>query len=278
MGANRPVKQFPVQVSIPSNASPCSVSSEDIDNIGGCKLSGEAAEFRRIYTAFRNVLHMQLDADAPVYMPKRSLSGDTTGLSLEDSTPLNVWQKVCDEYKRLEMPSDLDLSTYVRVLFWLLQCRSYSIPQPGQVLRSNYLELVYYFWKSRESSLSKEFMSFSKKLSTDLVVMTAGYNYSQVESVYKILVDRTNGFTPLFRYTVSRNTIGSVSLSQLRPGDTKYVELIDRQAKKHQILASLEYTLFPLLFDKVWGDIIPKGFADDAWCITRQVINRFVSQ
>ena len=272
------MKQFPVQVSIPSNAIPCPVPSDDVEGLSGCKLSQEATELRRLYTAFRNVLQMQLDASAPVYMPKKSLSGDASGLSIEDRVPTNVWQKVCDEYKRIEMHSDLPLGTYVRVLFWLLQCRSYNIPPPGQILSSTYLELVYYFWKSRESTVSKEFMSFSKKLSTDLTVMMAGFGYSQVESVYKILVDRTNGFTPLFRYTVARNTIGSISSAQLRPGDTKYVELIDREAKRHQILASLEYTLFPSLFDKVWGDIIPKGFADDACCTTRQVINRFNSQ
>lgn len=241
------------------------------------RMSAEARAVKIAYTVYRNVYQQQMEPGTADYVPAQSLSGAAKGLSIEDKIPSNTWVDLVDKYACMSMPRDLSVDKYVCLLFWLLRGRGIAIPTPRQLFSESYVGLVMEFWKDKEKLISLDFTSQVKRLQNDIIIGTNGEGISYVHSVYRTIVDKSKSYTALFRYAVARGTISSVSSSALRVGDTKYIELIDKLARKYQILASLEYTLFPDLIEKVWGKVLPTNFRADAEADLASVIRRFAS-
>jgi hypothetical protein len=278
VGADKPVKKFPSQL-MPGAKARATDSTPVEWDVGKAKsMSTEARQVRIAYTVYRNILQQQNDPGCSDYLPGRSLSGDPKGLSIEDKVPSNAWEDLLDRYKSMQIPGGLSLDRYIRTLFWLLRGRGIAIPTPRQVLSAEYMALFFEFWRDKEKLISLDFTSQVRRLRTDIAANASGMDMSYTEAVYRTIVDKSKSYTALFRYAVARNTISSVSTIDLRVGDTKYIELIDKLARKYQILASLEYTLFPDLIERVWGGVLPENFRADAEDSLNSVISRFASQ
>jgi hypothetical protein len=269
-------KFFSAQPTIPSNAKATwdflrPEGSLQAEGVNGAEIS----KFKSTYVMERNVLQRLLNPEADKdYRPSSRLSGDTTGLSIEDTVPINAWESSYVELRKL-LPADLSPTQYVRVVFWLLRAKTLTVPDPKQLKNVQYLTAVLDFWNNRDSLLEVNFCVQCRRMSTDMTVFTRGYGWSRLRSIYRVLSDAQNGLTTLFRYSLARTTIGSVRVQDMEVGDTKYIRLIDKHASSNQILASLDYSVFPEVYDRVWAGTLPESIRGDSERAVAAAVRRF---
>jgi hypothetical protein len=257
---------------IPANAIPFSASPE-LDP----KLSAGSA-LRAVYTMEQNVWKIVCEGEsAACYVPSKRWDGKLASRSVEDKPSNVTWSTIRQRLSDL-LPSGTSPVDYVRHLFWSLRARrDLPPPSPVQLYAASYIEAGMLAKKHADKLIRVSFISQVKSLRAGTLIRHRGQGMSEVRSLHQTLICRDNGYTPLFVYSMAHTTTNSVRASDLRVGDTKYIELLDRLAQRTKIAAVLEYTVFPECYDATWGEVLAPGLSVSASTLLSDIVSSFAS-
>lgn len=225
-------------------------------NVRG-ELPVEVQRFKATYVLERRVLQrFREGADAPPYTPSPTLNGRSRWDTAEERTSsVSAWEKA---YRKLERsPYPVDPCRAVRILFYILRGSSIAIPTVAQLATPNMLELVREYIQDKGWSIREQFVLESKRAESAIRINQRGAGHALGLSVYYALVDSRLGLSPLFRYCLAMETAKKLKLSGYDGEDCNRLEKV---AKQSELLAAMDYTLFPDDYDVVWGSVIPSNF------------------
>ena len=239
------VRRFSKQPTVSSNSTAPVVSNNDSG------LSPEVQLFKNTYVFERRVLEKYRTGKEEKYKPSSSYDGVSKWNTPEVKKPKNAWE---EKFKAVQSKSGLEPSAYLRILFKVLRGSSIAIPTVTQLASSQMVELVSDFLGDHFKDLRSQFVAESQRAQQAVRTYNQGAGYSLGLSVYYAILDAKTGLSPLFKYCLATET--SKRINQEDPVSGKLFDL----AKEYELLAAMDYTLFPKQYDEVWGEVIPEGF------------------
>jgi hypothetical protein len=220
-------------------------------------LPQDVQRFKNTYVFERGVLQrFREGADASDYKPSPSLDGKSRWTTAEERTNIvSAWES---SYAKLNKAQNFtDPCKFVRILFYILRGSSIAIPTVVQVSAPNMLELIGEFLQDKGLSIREQFVSESQRAQSSIRISQKGTGHPLSLAVYYAIVDSRLGLSPLFRYCLATETVRKLKLSG---GEGEDCERLERLAKQSELLAAMDYTLFPDDYDSVWGSVIPSDF------------------
>jgi hypothetical protein len=220
------------------------------------ELAPEVQHFKATYVHERRFLERfrNGETDRP-YQPSTQLEGSSRYDTPEEPEKVNQWVKV---YQNLGKAQQLTTpAQYVRVVFKILRGSSLAIPTLIQLQTANLVEMVTKFLQNQGLELRQQFVTESQRARSSIVINQKGVGHSLSLSVYYAIVDSRLELSPLFKYCLAVTTSEHVRQSGMKD---LHCEKLDRLAKRYEFMAAMDYTLFPDLYDAVWGKAIPTGF------------------
>lgn len=189
------------------------------------------------------------------YRPSPSLDGQSQFDTPEETAKVNQWQSVYDEL--IKRCPQMSPTQYVRLVFKILRGSSLAIPNVAQLNTRDLYLLVTDLLKNNELEIREQFVMESQRARASIVVNQKGVGHSLALSVYYAIVDSRLELSPLFKYCLAVTTANHIRQGG---GEDSHCEKLDRLAKRFEFMAAMDYTLFPDLYDAVWGKAIPPGF------------------
>jgi hypothetical protein len=236
------------------------------------------SDLRSVYTMERNVWQVVCEGESSrKYVPGKKWEGEPASNSIEDK-PSNVTWSTINRRLQSFLPDHITPTAYTRQLFWALRYRrDMPPPSPAQLYSSSYLEVGLKAEAHAARLIKLYYISQVSSLKAGTVVRHLGEGSSELRALYQTLLARDNGYTPLFVHSMAATTTNSVRASDLRVGDTKYVELLDKLAERTKIAAVLEYTVFPSYYNATWGSVLAPGLLKAADGLLSKIVSSFVS-
>lgn len=256
---------------IPANAVPDTVV-ESFD------LTAGGALLRAVFTMERNVWQVVCEGgSAANYVPGKKWDGIPVSNSIEDKPSNVTWQTINSRLLDL-LPADITPAAYVRLLFWALRGRrDMPPPSPVQLYAAKYVEIALSAKKHACRLIKISFISQVTSLRSGTIIRHRGQGLSELRSLYQTLISRDNGYTPLFVHVMASTTTNSMRATDLKVGDTKYVELLDKLSDRTKIAAALEYTVFPEHYDTTWGAVLSPGLSATAGELVSKIVASFAA-
>lgn len=209
-------------------------------------------EFKKIYVRERRLLEQLRGTSAVAYVPAASLDGVSNLTSPEAAKVSNAW---LDVYRRLKsLQSFASPSQYVRVLFLILRGSSLAVPTVRQLAQPLFLELVSEHLSRKEEEMRHEYMAETQRAKSAILINQKGAGYPLPLAVYYALVDRNVELSPLLKYCLAFTTVQQHNEKGVHDA---YCEKLINLAKQYEFMAATDYTVFPDLYDMVWGSAIP---------------------
>lgn len=237
-------------------------------NRDGGEIPDKVKEFKATYVLERRILEGIRGKLVP-YVPSPSLDGEKAA-TIEDKDKPNVWVKM---YIKLERMSSAGLqpSAYLRVLFSALRGTSVAIPWLPQVASNDMLEIVYDYVADIDVIIKNQLMMDGARAKSSIRIGTLGYKQTMAHAVCLAVLDRTLGLSPLFCYCLLYSTAAA-----LREGGDRSIDRdrLERLIGVFSIQASLEYSLFPEKYDKIWANEIPADFSYTSRRVLRKQLDR----
>lgn len=211
------------------------------------------AEFKKVYVSERNLLErLRHGSDSPAYKPAASLDGDSNLISPEALKTTNAW---LDVYKKIKsMQSFTTPAKYVRILFLILRSSSLAIPTVRQLASPLFIELVGDHLCRKEEEMRNAYAAETQRAKSAILINQKGAGYPLPLAVYYALVDRNVELSPLLKYCLAFTTAQQHNAKGVYG---PYCEKLINLAKQYEFLAASDYTVFPDLYDTVWGKVIP---------------------
>ena len=234
------------------------------------QLSSKLQEFKDTYIFERRMLERFRNGDSPLYTPSPSLDGKSIWDTPEEKkNATSVWGSTYNKVK--ELKGNIDPCHYLRILFHILRGSTISIPTVAQVASPKMLELIDDFMKSRKLELRQQFVAQNQRAQSAIRINQKGAGYPLSLSVYYAIVDNRLGLSPLFQYCLATETVKQIKASGTDGDDC---DKLERLAKKFEMFAVMDYTLFPDEYDEVWGTVIPVGFRANACNLIKAAIGQ----
>jgi hypothetical protein len=211
------------------------------------------AEFKKTYVEERRFLErFRNGADTPLYNPASSLDGGSNINSPEATNRINAW---LDVYQRIkEMQSFVNPIKYVKILFLILRSSSLAIPTIRQLASSLFLDLVSEHLVRKEDEMRNDFVAETQRAKSAILINQKGVGYPLPLAVYYALVDRSVELSSLLKYCLAFTTAKKLEAQGLHDS---YCEKLMNLAKRYEFMAAKDYSIFPDLYDIVWGKVIP---------------------
>jgi len=221
------------------------------------ELPPDVQKFKNTYVFERSVLQrFREGADASNYKPSPSLDGKSRWTTAEERTNIvSAWESAYAKLNKAQ--SFTDPCRFVRILFYILRGSSIAIPTVAQVSTPNMLELIGEFLQDKGLGIREQFVSESQRAEASIRINQKGAGHRLSLAVYYAIVDSRLGLSPLFRYCLASETVRKLKSSGDEGEDC---ERLERLAKQFELLAAMDYTLFPDDYDSVWGSVIPSDF------------------
>ena len=227
------------------------------------ELATEIQQFKNTYVHERRILERFRQGDAATtYKPAASLDGKSRFNSPEEPTTTNQWDQMYHQLERLQ--PHVRPTHYVRVMFKILRGSALAIPTLKQLATVPMQEMVAEYLKANELELREQFVTESQRAKSSITINQKGVGHSLALSVYYAIVDTRLELSPLFKYCLATTTCAYIRQGKI---EDSHCEKLDRLAKRFEFLAALDYTVFPDLYDQVWGNAIPAGFRVAAFSI-----------
>jgi hypothetical protein len=218
-------------------------------------LSEAVLHFKQTYVLERTVLDRFRDAQASAYRPSSRLDGEDYIDSPEVKKPKNEWKRAYDKVTELKL--QLTPAQFVRIVFRLLRGSSEAAPMITQLATPKWSERVSAYLKTLEITLREDFLAESQRVTSKIRFEQKVGSCSLPLAVYCALVDTRADLSALFKFCMATTTIAAVRENN---ENDKYCKALEDLAKNLQLLAAMEYTLFPKQYDSVWGKMIPNDF------------------
>lgn len=239
-------------------ATPAIVTFRDYDEI-----PSYVDLFKRTYVLERRVLDVcRLGSDAQGYNPAKSLDGGMRYNTPEEKPKKNQWlvayHKVADASKP-RTPIE-----YVRILFYSLRVSSLPTPTVAQLASANNAAIVADFTKDVFRRIQAKFIADSDRAKTEILLRTssaAGTRQSMLSAVYCTLLDSRLELSPLFRYCLAVSTLQTAEGERKADVnlDSSYLRM-QTYANNLEFLAAFDYTVFPEIYNSVYGSSLPSRF------------------
>lgn len=234
------------------------------------EVPSEVTEFKNTYVHERSILERFRTGNKQEYVPATSLDGHSLWNTPETKQLKNVWH---EEYQRVAKLQQLTTPAhYVRILFRILRGSSLSIPTPRQLSNSQMLGLVVEYIQDQVDHIREQFVAESKRATVAIRINQRGAGYSMALSVYYALVDSRLELSPLFKYCLATGTVDQIGNGT--GVDNTCCDKLSNLAKRNELLAAMDYTLFPSHYDQVWGTAIPSAFRIAAHDVLRSALNK----
>ena len=221
------------------------------------ELPHDVQKFKNTYVFERSMLQrFREGADTSDYKPSPSLDGKSRWSTAEEkASTVSAWEKAYTKLKRAQ--SFTDPCKFVRILFHILRGSSIPVPTIAQVSTPNMLELIAEFLQDKGLGLREQFVMESQRAESSIRINQKGAGHPLSLAVYYAIIDTRLGLSPLFRYCLATETAKKLKVS----GDeSENCKRLERLAKQFELLAAMDYTLFPDDYDAVWGSAIPSDF------------------
>lgn len=220
------------------------------------KLPPQVEMFKKTYIFERRVLERSRSGKEVTYNPSPSLDGKSRWDTPEERRSIvSAWEKA---YRKLEAAQDYtDPTRYVRILFRILRGSAVTIPTVAQLASPKMLELVGEFLQDYVLDLRQQFVAESQRAESTIRLNQKGAGYPLGLSVYYALVDPKVGLSPLFKFCLATETANILKSKNV---ESENCERLLRLAKQFELLAAMDYTIFPDAYDEVWGDSLPSQF------------------
>lgn len=230
-------------------------NSRPIERAISGELPADVQRFKNTYVHERRFLErFRLGSSVLPYHPASSLDGKSRFDTPEEKDGENQWKAV---YKKLVKAQEFNPTHFVRILFKVLRGSSLSVPTLKQLASPGVLELVTAHQQELKFTLMEEFVAESQRARSSVTISQKGVGHPLSLSVYYAIVDSRLELSPLFKYCLA--TMTSRQLRQIGEADS-HCEKLDLLAKQFEFMAAMDYTLFPDLYDSIWGPMIPSGF------------------
>ena len=211
---------------------------------------------KNTYIFERQVLERFRSGDKTLWKPSPSLDGKSRWDSPEEKTSaISVWEKTFSKLEKAQ--SYTDPCRYVRILFRILRGSSVSIPTVAQLASHKMLELVGDFVEDYVLDMRQQFVAESQRAQSSIRINRKGAGYTLGLSVYYAIVDPRLGLSPLFKYCLATETVKVLNKAGV---ESSNCEKLMNLAKRYELLAAMDYTLFPEDYDNIWGSTIPSQF------------------
>lgn len=219
------------------------------------QLSAIAQELKTAYTQERRVLEHYRSGKPSSYEPSPTWEGKSTFDSPEARITNNKW---ADAHKNLKkLYPKLDPVYFVRLLFHLLRGSSTEIPTVVQLANPKFVKIIHEYLDDPEATIRQQFVSESQRAKSFILLHKKLYGYSTATAVYYALVDEALGLSPLFRYCLAMSSCED--LKATHQNDSIRKKLL-KTAKRFELLAAMDYTLFPEQYESVFGPALPSKF------------------
>jgi len=213
-------------------------------------------EFKDTYVYERRVLERFRLGPGKKYKPSPRLDGKSRWDTPEETRALkNQWDI---SYKKLTKVQEYTNPThYVRILFRILRGSAFSIPTLNQLATGKMMELVGVYLEEHLLYVRQDFVAESERAQSAITVNHRGSGFTIPLAVYYTIVDDRLELSPLFKYCLAVSTVKQI---KAEGANDEYCERLTNLAKRYELLAAMDYTLFPEDYDYVWGSVIPESF------------------
>lgn len=243
----KPTRRFSVPPRPGNKSQPVTSSRTD-------GLTADVRQFKRTYVVERNLLQKFRSADSETYRPAKSLDGESNYVGLEEKQKKNVWFEI---YNKLKGMQPVPPVRFIRLLFRCLRGTSLAIPTVQQLASANSVKFVTDFLQASPDSVRIELVSQTQSIRPTIVLQQRQSGADLPLAVYYAITDPRADLTPLFKYCTARSTSELVKRHNV---NLTNCPKLDQLAKDCEILAAMDYSLFPDLYDQIWGQLIPSGF------------------
>lgn len=236
-------------------------------------LTADVRIFKATYIHERRVLETSR-GEPRLYVPAKSLDGIAKSNSIEDKKPKNAWIETYNKLVSQQLLKELKLKpeTYVRILFQFLQGTSVATPTLQRLASSDMQVIVADGMADRKPRMQGLLFAQGGRCKSDIIVNTRGYGYSLALSVYYAILDDRLGLSSLFCYCIAKST--AADLPRNTEANCRDGERLEQLAIRLELPAAMEYTLFPDMYDEIWGDVIPEAFKRRAVELLRVELDR----
>jgi hypothetical protein len=221
------------------------------------------ALFKSFYVVERRVLDaVRLGNVETPYNPSKKLDGGKLYDTPEEKVKRNEWATAYEKLIAAAKPTPP--VQYLRVLFFLLRGTSVATPTVVQLASKNNLEMVSDFLKLKYSNLQSRFISESSRARTAIVYSSGNKPDSVQEllpAVYSTVLDTRLELSALFRYCLAADILDKVT--NVAPAIVNQNIVFSRlkdYSEKIAFLAAWDYTVFPEIYDRVYGKTLPDSF------------------
>lgn len=234
------------------------------------KLPPKVDKFKKTYIFERRVLERFRSGHEATYKPSPSLDGKSRWDTPEERrSVVSAWEKM---YRKLEQVQQYtDPVRYVRILFRILRGSSVTIPTVSQLASPKMLELVGDFIQDYVLDIRQQFVAESQRAESAIRINQKGTGYPLGLSVYYAIVDSKVGLSPLYKFCLAKET---VRILKSKNAESENCERLERLAKRFELLAAMDYTLFPEAFNEVWGSTVPSEFRVAAFSLVETAIEQ----
>lgn len=218
----------------------------------------EVKSLKQTYTLERRFLEYFRSGEVSKYKPAKSFDGGSKWNTPEVKASKNAWASTCDKLKQ-KIP-EVSPSRYVEILFAAVRDSAHAPPTVIQLASPNYLKLYEDYTKVIDSLVSSSLQSGMRSIEVNIFSQSSQDRDSVSRAVYKSLLDKSLSLSPLLRYCVSVAYIKDLK----EPSDAKFLKAMKRIAEENKLVAAKEYSTFPIIYDRVWGNFIPQKFRSAA--------------
>lgn len=217
--------------------------------------------FKQTYVLERRMLERFRFGDVPAYQPSASLDGNQLFDTPEEKPKENEWAIA---YNKIRTVQAIDPNHYLRLVFRVLRGSALSIPTIKQVATARWFELAREFAEASKFEVSQQYLAESQRARSAIIRHQKGGGHTLSLAVYYAIVDDRLELSPLFRYCLAMS-----SSKQIREADKTdlYCDRLEKLGKRYEFLAAMDYTLFPDLYDRAWGNVLPSGFRVAAFAL-----------
>jgi hypothetical protein len=217
--------------------------------------AGKVAAFKQAYIDERRILERIRGVQGKPYNPSKSLDGVSRWDTPEVAKPRNEWEVA---YKKLEKEvKEVTPTRYVRVVFRILRGSALAIPELRQLASENTISLFREYYSDTKDYLFFQLKNESERAKVSINTNFKGSGYSLPLSVYYAVLDERLDLSPLFRYCLCRSAVERIhELGE----SSRHTAQLEDLAKRYELLAAMDYALFPDEYDGTWGSVIPADF------------------
>lgn len=217
--------------------------------------------FKQTYVLERRVLERFRFGDVPAYQPSSRLDGKQLFDTPEEKPKDNQWVKA---YTKIQALQPMPPSQFLRLAFRVLRSSAFAIPTIIQLATPKWCQLVLEFAEASKLEVTQQFLSESQRAKSAIIRHQKGGGHTLSLAVYYAIVDDRLELSPLFRYCLAMS-----SSKQIREVDKTdlYCDRLEKLGKRYEFLAAMDYTLFPDLYDRAWGNALPSGFRVAAFAL-----------